>query len=132
MVRKMSPVNTTGEEWLNHQERQAMANPSTGTTGSATLMPNHRSDPADFGGLESYLEQAAWSRLNQARGWFVTHMDPHNQEAVETAWEDALLAMAGKVRAERLQRAWEGTQAVMKRVLDSINSLQKDDVEKTA
>lgn len=66
-------------------------------------MPNHRSDPADFGGLESYLEQAAWSRLNQARGVFVTHMDPHNQEAVETAWEDALLAMAEKIRGVRVR-----------------------------
>ncbi len=84
-----------------------MANPSTGTTGSATLIPNHRSDPADFGPLGSYLEQAAWSRLNQARGVFVTHMDPHNQEAVEKAWETALMTMADKIRGGRIRANME-------------------------
>lgn len=105
-----------------------MANPSTGTTGSATLMPNHRSDPADFGGLESYLEQAAWSRLNQARGVFVTHMDPHNREAVEEAWENALMTMAEKLRGGRIRANMEA----MAKLIREAYASDKGDVEKTA
>lgn len=91
-------------------------------------MPNHRSDPADFGGLESYLEQAAWARLNQARGVFVTHMDPHNQEAVEKAWENALLAMADKIRGERIS----GNLKAMAKLIRDAYATDKGDVEKTA
>lgn len=105
-----------------------MANPSTGTTGSATLIPNHRSDPADFGGLESYLEQAAWSKLNQARGAFMAHMDREGLDCTEKAWETALLAMADKIRGERIR----GTLRAMGELIREAYDTDKGDAEKIA
>lgn len=98
-------------------------------------MPNRRSNPADFGGLESYLEQAAWSRLNQARGVFVTHMDPHNREAVEAAWETALLTMAEKIRLQRVRKNTEALAHFVREAFAAASKSRattKTDVEKTA
>lgn len=82
-----------------------MVNPSTGTTGSAIPIRTRPSD--DFGGLQNYLEQAAWQKMNQARAMFISHMDPHSLEDVEKAWEEALLTKADQIRKERSQKFWE-------------------------
>lgn len=65
-------------------------------------MPNRPSD-RPFGGLEDHLQQAAWSKLNQARGEFLAHMDREGQADTERAWEDALLAKADVIRGERVR-----------------------------
>lgn len=80
-----------------------MVNPSTGTTGSATPIRNRPSDSP----LETYLQDAAWAKLNQSRGAFLGHHLHADTEAVEKGWDDAILAKADQIRKARAQKFWE-------------------------
>lgn len=65
----------------------------------ARMPPRLPSDaPED---LDGYLQRAAWSRIGQAFGLFLTNMDHEPREDAERAWEDAILAKAEAILTER-------------------------------